>query len=280
MEKTVWLNSYNSELFKLRKRPAVWVVFGVWLALMLVFTYVFPYLGYRAAPGSATGRALLTNVLPQQLAGQAITGYPVWGGALIVVLGALALGSEYGWGTMRTMLSNRPSRMTVYTAQMAALFTSLAALVVIAFLCSALASELISVSAKGAFAGVALGSVAKSIGAGWLILCMWCTFGAALGIALRGTALSIGLGLVWFLVVENVLRAVASIIGAIGAIEKGLPGVNAGSLVAGLGGATARTSGDGVVAIVGGSQALAVVVLFLLVFGVAGGSLLIRRDVH
>src|SRR5450759_2874285 len=105
MEKTVWLNSYNSELFKLRKRPAVWVVFGVWLALMLVFTYVFPYLGYRAAPGSATGRALLTNFLPQQLAGQAITVYPVWGGALIVVLGALALGSEYGWGTMRTILS-------------------------------------------------------------------------------------------------------------------------------------------------------------------------------
>ena len=66
----------------------------------------------------------------------------------------------------------------------------------------------------------------------------------------------------------------------IGTIEKGLPGANAGSLVAGLGGATARTSGDGVAAIVGGSQALAVVVLFLLVFGVAGGLLLIRRDVH
>jgi len=187
----VWRNSYKSEVFKLRKRPAVWVVFGVWLALMLVFTYVFPYLGYRAAPGSATGRALLTNVLPQQLAGQAMTGYPVWGGALLVVLGALALGSEYGWGTMRTILSNRSSRMTVYTAQMGALFTSLAALVVIAFLCSALASELISVSTKGSFAGLALGSVAKSIGAGWLILCMWCTFGAALGSALRGTALSL-----------------------------------------------------------------------------------------
>jgi ABC-2 type transport system permease protein len=70
------------------------VVFGVSLALMLVITYVFPYLDYRAASGSATGRALLTNVLPQQLAGQAITGYPVWGGAVIVVLGALALGSE------------------------------------------------------------------------------------------------------------------------------------------------------------------------------------------
>jgi hypothetical protein len=121
-----------------------------------------------------------------------------------------------------------------------------------------------------------LGSVAKSIGAGWLILCMWCTFGAALGIALRGTALSIGLGLIWVLVVENVLRAVASI----GTIEKGLPGVNAGSLVAGLGGATAKTSGDGVAAIVGGGQALAVVVLFLVVFGVGGGSLLLRRDVH
>jgi hypothetical protein len=58
-----------------------------------------------------------------------------------------------------------------------------------------------------------------------------------------------------------------------------MPGVNAGSLVAGLGRATAKTSGDGVAAIVA-SQALAVLVLFLVVFGVAGGSLPIRRDVH
>jgi hypothetical protein len=53
----------------------------------------------NAAP--ALGLGLLGELLPANIPGQGLTGYPVWGGALIVVLGALALGSEYGWGTMK-----------------------------------------------------------------------------------------------------------------------------------------------------------------------------------
>lgn len=35
---------------------------------------------------------------------------------------------------------------------------------------------------------------------------MWCLFGIALGTLIRGSALAIGLGLVWALVVENLMR--------------------------------------------------------------------------
>jgi ABC-type transport system involved in multi-copper enzyme maturation permease subunit len=60
-------------------------------------------------------------------------GYPVWGGALTLVLGALSMGSEYGWGTLKTMLSNRPTRLTFYLAQVATLASAIAVLVVVAF---------------------------------------------------------------------------------------------------------------------------------------------------
>lgn len=273
------LRSYRSELYKLRKRPATWVVLGIWLVLMLVFTYLFPYLSYRSGRSGADSTKLV-NLLPGALPTQALLGYAVWGGSLIVVLGALTLGSEYGWGTLKTMFSNGPSRLTVFCAQMAAMFTSLAGLVVVAFACSALASVLIAAATGASLTGPAAGSLALSMAVGWLILCMWCLFGVMLAVLIRGTALSIGLGLVWVLAVESIIRATASAVPVIAGIEKALPGVNAGSLVAALGTTAAGTTGDGVAAIVGGGQAAIVVILYFLLFGASGALMLRRRDVQ
>src|ERR671937_710021 len=253
------LPSYGAELLKLRKRPAVWVLFGVWMTLLLLFTYLFPYLSYRSS-----GRAqLLTQLLPSHLPQQAISGYPMWGGALIVVLGALSLGSEYGWGTLRTMLSN-----------LAALLTALAALVVVAFGLSAAISTIIAQSAGAPIAAPDWGDLARAMASGWLILSMWCLFGVVLAILFRGLALSIGLGLVWVLAIENLVRGTASLIDVLGRIEKGLPGVNAGSLVAALGSAPSGGGFTGISALVSGSQALWVVLLYLALFGGVGAFVL------
>jgi ABC-2 type transport system permease protein len=46
--------SLSAELLKLRKRPATWLVAGVFVALGLVFAYLFPYLSYRSS-GSRQG---------------------------------------------------------------------------------------------------------------------------------------------------------------------------------------------------------------------------------
>lgn len=272
-------NSYRSELFKLVRRPAVWVVLSVWLALMLLFTYVFPYVAYRGAANPAAARALLSPLLTAQLPGHALTGYPVWGGALIVVLGALAAGSEYGWGTLKTLLSNSPNRVSAFAGQLGALFTIVAGLVVVAFACSGVASMLIGTTSHASLTAPSATDVARSLAAGWLILCMWVSLGVLLGTLLRGTALSIGLGVVWLLAVENLLRATAALVPAIATVEKGLPGVNAGSLVAALGGSVSSASGSGIAAIVGGAQALGIVTAYLLLFVIVGGVLLSRRDV-
>lgn len=272
------VHSYIAELFKLRRRPAVWVVFAVWLTLMLLFTYLFPYLSYRSATDPLVAQRLLAGLLPSHLPGQAITGYPVWGGALIVILAALYVGSEYGWGTMKTMLSNRPGRLTVYVAQVAALFTAVAALVVVAFACSGIGSLLIATSANATLGLPTPADLARAMATGWVILCMWCLFGVSLAILTRGTALSIGLGLVWVMAVENLIRATAPLVDVIGKVEKALPGVNAGSLVAALGGAAGANTG--VAPVVSGAQAIWVVALYLLLFGGVGALVLRRRDVQ
>jgi ABC-2 type transport system permease protein len=273
------LHSYGAELFKLRKRPAVWVVCAVWMALMMTFTELFPYLSYRSAANPRQAQRLLTDLLPSHLPGHAIGGYPMWGGALIIVLGALCVGSEYGWGTLKTMLSNRPGRITVYLALVAALATALAVLVVVAFALCGLAAVLIANSAGVSLDPPSVADLARAMGSGWTVLYMWCMFGVCLAVLLRGTALSIGLGLVWVMAVENLLRGVAPLIDVIGRVDKVLPGVNAGSLVAALGGG----QGDGytgVAAVVSGGQAIWVVATYLLLFGIIGALVLRRRDVQ
>jgi len=122
-----------------------------------------------------------------------------------------------------------------------------------------------------------MADLAAGIGAGWLIAAMWAVLGALLGIALRGVALPVGLGLVWLLAVQNLLALIAApLLDWVARAQQGLPGPNAGSLVAALG---AGTDTPGVDALVGGGQAAAVVAAYLLVFAALGGALLRRRDI-
>jgi ABC-type transport system involved in multi-copper enzyme maturation permease subunit len=189
-----------------------------------------------------------------------------------VVLGALCLGSEYGWGTVKTLLSFRPGRLTVYGSQIAALATAVAALVLAAFALSGLSSILIAGSAGASITGPGPLDLVQSMAAGWLVLFMWCLFGVCLAVLFRGPALAIGLGLVWVLAVENLIRAVAPLIGVLSTVEKVLPGAGATSLVAALGGGGAAVVGEG--------RALAVVALYLALFGTAGAAVWLRRDVQ
>lgn len=265
-------HSYAAEVTKLVRRPAVWVVFGLWLALMLSFTYVFPYVSYRSASSAGEAAGILAGLVPSQLPGHAIGGFPLWGGALIVVLGALCLGSEYGWGTVKTLLSFRPGRLTVYGSQLAALATAVAALVLAAFALSGLSSVLIAGSTGASMTAPAALDLVRAVAAGWLVLLMWCLFGGCLAVLFRGPALAIGLGLVWVLAVENLIRAVAPLIGAVAAVEKVLPGAGATSLVAALGGGGSAVVGEG--------RALALVAVYLVLFGTAGAIVWWRRDVH
>jgi ABC-2 type transport system permease protein len=123
--------------------------------------------------------------------------------------------------------------------------------------------------------------LAKGIGAGWLVLGTWSLVGAALGILFRSTSLAIGLGLVWALAVENLVRGFANVLGFLDAFQKGLPGTNAGSLVASLGAPTLDEPGGtpGVTAVMSGPWAAAVLMAYVVGLIVISGLVLRRQDV-
>jgi ABC-type transport system involved in multi-copper enzyme maturation permease subunit len=267
------IDDFRAEALKIMRRPAVWTLLGVALALSLTFTYLVPYAGY-AGPTADRGLAAL---LPDQLVGNSVGGLPVFLGALMLILGVLVSGSEYAWGTWKTVLTQDPSRLRVYAAKLAVSCVAALAGVLAVFTAGAIASMLIALAENSPIAWPGLTDLVAGIGAGWLIASMWTVLGALLGIALRGVALPVGLGLVWLLAVQNLLSLIAApLLDGVAQLQKGLPGPNAGSLVAAVG-ASADT--PGVDALVGGGQAAVVIVAYLIAFAAVGGAVLRRRDI-
>jgi ABC-2 type transport system permease protein len=265
----------RAELVKQARRPADWLLLAVALVLSLTFGYVVPYAGYVS--GSPVGGRGIVTMLPREFVGTALGGLPIFIGALGLIFGVLVAGGEYGWGTWKSVLSQRPSRVTVYSAKLVAVATGVLVLVVALFVVAAVASTVVAglVGAPLTWPGAL--DVLRGLAAGCLIGMMWGSLGVVLAIALRGTALPIGLGLVWMLAVQNLLASVAApLLTWVAQMQKGLPGPNAGALVAALGTAPGT---PGVDAIVGSGQAVLVVAVYLAAFCVTGGLLFHRRDI-
>jgi ABC-2 type transport system permease protein len=280
------LASLSAELRKLRGRPATWLIAGVWLALSVVFGYLFPYLSYRGAfSGAGTAgtpaELVLAEALPGRLAASAIQGFPLFAGALALILGALAAGSEYGWGTMQTILAQGPGRLAVLAGKAAALGLVLVAVVLATFAVDAAASRLVAAATSHPVAWPPLADLAEAFAAGWLIVAMWCAAGMFLGILVRGTALAVGAGLVWALAVENLGRVFASILDAIDVLLRWTPATNAGSLAAAVGVPVQGAPGGtpGVTTMVDGTHATLVLAAYMVVFVAAAAVLVRRRDV-
>jgi hypothetical protein len=120
------------------------------------------------------------------------------------------------------------------------------------------------------------GALLESMGVGFLVLEMWALGGFLLGTIARGPALSVGLGLVWALVIENLLRGVGQLLSPVEAFTTVLPGTTAGSLVGSIVGGEGT---PGVLDTVGAGQAAVTVAAYILVLPLVAVWLVRRRDV-
>ncbi|HEY6747552.1 MAG TPA: ABC transporter permease [Mycobacteriales bacterium] len=273
--------SVRAELRRVLRWPVTWVLLGVWLLLNVLFTYVFDWISYRT--GTATGPAEATTtvegLLPAAVPDVLTQGMPLFGGALVMILAALAVGSGYGWGTWKTVYTQGPSRVAAFSGTLVALAVLVAGLVLVTIGVDLALSALIAV-VEGQSAGLpSAGPLAVSAAGAMLILGMWASLGTAVGVLSRSPALSAGLGLVWSLVVENLLRGVANALPAIEGVTYRLPGSSAGS-VAGALGATPVTDGGspGVLTELSGLAATGLTAGYLLVGVVVALAVVARRD--
>jgi ABC-2 type transport system permease protein len=292
------LASVGAELLKIRRRPSSWVLPLIWLAIIVLLNYALTYTLLSNVPPPTFPEGTpqqqqeqlreqqeqfqeqqLRSLYPENLVRNLIGGYPSVGAPIALILGALAVGSEYGWATFKTILTQRPGRTALFLGKLFALGVILALLVALTFATGAIASLVVAALAGGPVKGPPLGELLRAIGAGFLILAVWAALGALLSTLLRSTALSIGLGLVYSLVLETVIFNLPINSESFTNARRFFPGQNSSSLADSFSGqppaGIAPPSSQ-----IDGEQAALVLLAYTLAFVVIATLVFRRRDVE
>jgi len=276
--------SVRAELFRLRRWPAVWVTVTAWLLLNAMFGYIFSYVTYSSGDSNFTtegeSRAdLLATIVPSGLAEQFPQGMPLFGGAIMMVLGAIIAGNGYGWGTWKTAFMQGPSRAATVLGSMTALVVLVVGIVLITFVADVGTSLAVAAAESQDVSWPALTDLLQSVGGALLVMVMWALAGYFLGVVARGPAVSVGLGLVWGLVIEGLLRGVGTSLQAVAVFTHFLPGTAAGSLIGSIVGVGGPDPTPGIIDTLSATRAVVTMAAWLVVLPLATLWLVRRRDV-
>lgn len=275
------MNSFSAELLLIRKRSSTWILLGFWSLLAILFTYVLPYYAYTSGTRFHNQKIVLAVLLPQNFINNILNSFPFFGGTIVLILGVLVMGSEFTWGTLTPVLTQRDSRLRVFFSKMGALAATLVPFVLSVFALSFIASLLIAWHEGLSLDMPSLWDFIRAIGISWFILAAWAVFGVLLSMLWRGTSLAIGLGIIYGLVLENIISAFGRDIDLLKQVSKALLRTNGYSLISSLGVTIQGQAGPGSFSgpfLSGDSSALIMACYIILFTGIAAA--LIRwRDV-
>jgi ABC-type transport system involved in multi-copper enzyme maturation permease subunit len=234
------IGSIAAELLVVRKRTGFWVLLAIWIALAVFFAYVLPY----ATGEDGTRPTDMADLLPQRLTGNLIGGYPFFGGAIALILAVMVVGGEFGWGTWKTLFTQRPGRLQVFAAKLTALGVALVPFVVLVFVAGAVSSYVVARMEGEAVHWPSVSLLLRAGLAGWMILAVWAALGVLLAVLTRGVALAMGIGILYTLVIEGLLNAFAGEVSVLNPVVEYLLRANVYSL-AGAVGASAEAAAAG-----------------------------------
>jgi ABC-2 type transport system permease protein len=277
----VTLAAVRAEWFKLVRRPATWVTIGLLLAMTVGIEYVIVYVVVahpppNAARSGANLAALRTALYPASLITKTLANTSSLDGVFALILGVLAQGSEYSWGTVKTVHLQLPGRVAIVFGRLLSIAGLTLVMAVGLFAADALVSYLIAVVDGAAAAWPPLLDLARGVAAAWLILSVLAVLGFGLATLFRQSAMAIGLGLAYVLLIENVVFGL--LVGLGGAFKQAhewFPIANAGYLQSSFG--TVRAAAAATVVNPGVDATHAVMVLLLWLAAIAAGSAALAR---
>jgi ABC-2 type transport system permease protein len=208
------LATARAELLVMRKWPAMWVFVLIPAAITLIDGYVLPYVLYRAGSSaviSSTPALVLAKILPGQYVPSALNsiGYDptLPGTAAFFLIGALAAGSTWSGGTIRTSLLQAPTRIRTAAGQALAITIALVISVVLTFAVTGLSSILIAVTATGSVSPATSplpgpGRLIAGVGIAVIVSLAWGAVGWTAGTLLRNAAGAFAAILLWTTIVQ------------------------------------------------------------------------------
>ena len=237
--------AFRGELFKFARRPAVWVLVILLLLLAVGLGYAVTYLvdtfasssGSRGLPPGTKLSDFKVALYPENFVKDTFSTWGLLGGVFALIMGVLVQGSEYGWGSIKTLFTQRFGRLTMLFGKLAALAVLVLVMVAALFAVDAAASVVVAEIDGASINFPAATEILKAIAAGFLIFGFWALFGIALATLFRQSAMAIGLGLAYALVVEllifNLLRGLGG--STIQQIQQWFPIANTGYLSSSFG---------------------------------------------
>jgi ABC-2 type transport system permease protein len=139
----------------------------------------------------------------------------------------------------------RSGRMRVFGAKLVALGVVLVPFVIALFVAGGIASYLVATAEGATVDWPSVWEITRAFAAGWLIFAAWAALGVLLATASRGTALAIGLGILYSLVIEGLLSALAGQVSWLDSLVEYFLRANAYSLVVALGVPTETLADNG-----------------------------------
>jgi len=207
--------SLRGELLVMSKRPAVWALVLVLPVDMLINGYLSGWLLYATANSGVSldvnAPALLATLMPGQYLATALNGFGqyngLYGAAVLMLIGALIGGSDWGQHTVRTALLQGPGRLRTWAGQALAIGVAVAVSIALTFILAAAASAIAALHLAGAALPASthfptFGHVAAALAAAVVLGVAYAAAGLTLGIWLRSASAAIGAVLVWAVVVE------------------------------------------------------------------------------
>lgn len=250
--------------------------------MAILFSYLLPYYAYTSGLNfhRGAGAILLLALLPQNLVLNIMNSFPFFGGTIVLILAVLSMGSEYTWGTLTPVFTQRAGRLRIFFSKVTALAVALLPFVISVFVLGFAASVLIAWREGQAIDLPEAWPVVKAFGACWFIMAVWASFGVLLAVLSRGTALAIGLGIVYGLALEGIISAFGQQIDLLNQISKAFLRTNGYSLISSLGVAIPEGGpGNFIGPIVSGGQALMLLTAYIVLFLGVAAAIVRRRDV-
>src|SRR5205807_6274278 len=170
-EARVMIATIKSEWRKNRFRPAFLVASGIMAAITVLVYAVDWYLALHPLSTRGGDRAVvnLATLYPDQFVNNVMgAAFPI-GAAMAIVVGALFAGSEFGWGTIKTMFTQGPGRLTVWAGRLVVFGFWMLIMTVVLFGIGAASSVVVAFFQGHAITGPAAVDLAKGVGAIWLI---------------------------------------------------------------------------------------------------------------
>lgn len=188
------MNLLAAELRKLTTVRTTWAVTAVGAVLVGVSASIYTFATELTGPFTGSAEDVATTV--SQIGGNSV---------IVLVVGILAVTTEFRYGTIGRTLQLTPSRTRMMVAKLAA-----GGIYGVAFTALGLVVVAVLVAIAGAVNGVGLTVDGASGTALWEVLVgmvLTALLGVAVGALLRNQVLAIVLALVWVFVLENLFLA-------------------------------------------------------------------------